>query len=641
MATTPQMPNVQDDPKFQALSPAAQKLVLAKLGAQPAPQVQAPEPPPTFGQKITTGLLSPQTITKALTFGQGDYNQLRNEQDYIDKDETPGVAAGRRGLAGLGVSTADTLSGFTSPLTLATMGLGAAGRGAGIVGRTLPKVASASRQALAGIGVGLGLSGAKDVAQGAKKGLATIEGSQQALQGGSQVLSAIPSLAMAGRVGAKAAVAAVPQAFATGEPALIQALKPSTADAPALRKAYNVVASDLKTSGVNSVEGLSKFASQQKAGIIQQLEQKAASQPAMTQVNPAPVRDAIKSAVTGLMKLESGQKTMLTPSSQTTPVVVSQLPPKAQGFVEYANRIGSNLTRQPMQLGEAFQIVKDINAEAREFERLTPAERAQASGEGDILAAKIKLKQALQAQIDQKLANYKDLNLKYGSYNELESRAQDRVTELQKQDATSGIGRRALEAGAGAVGMVAGHMIGERAGVMGGELVGSIGAYKAAQAITDAYLKHLANPDRMMARATQGAKATSPTASAIQPGGRAAQALQQTGAAAAGAQQATRTKVGPVTNTPSGDNGDTPLPSAPGLIGSALTPITVTPYGVHYNNAIAQTVANGFGSQYATPEQVMLAMKNGKLSQEAGNRLLQRMKGSKGSSITRPMPPPP
>lgn len=115
------------------------------------------------------------------TAGLLDYDAIRKSQASGPSEadsSSPTLYGLKQGYKGAMADTADTLAGFTSPVSLATAGLGLLGKGAGAV-------AKIGQMATKAIGTGFALKGAADVADAATNSeMSTPDRWQKGLQGG-------------------------------------------------------------------------------------------------------------------------------------------------------------------------------------------------------------------------------------------------------------------------------------------------------------------------------------------------------------------------------------------------------------------------------------------------------------------------
>jgi hypothetical protein len=149
-------------------------------GMVPADNQAAPPPPPPAAAPqrgiigkawdfINKGLVSGDTVMNAagaLAPRAADQREGESASDYIHRvrdsaptiedSQHPTLAGIKKGLAGAVSDTYDTAAGFTSPLSLATIGMGAAGKAPGAAG----KVARAMQSVT---GAGLAVKGGTDV----------------------------------------------------------------------------------------------------------------------------------------------------------------------------------------------------------------------------------------------------------------------------------------------------------------------------------------------------------------------------------------------------------------------------------------------------------------------------------------------
>jgi len=132
----------------------------------------------TIGNTLQS--LSPVPKPPDMQPGETTYQYLRRNQNSIDPDH-PIMNAIKAGLSGAAADTMDTLSGFTSPASIALAGAGAAGRIPGAIG----KVAKAAQLAGAGI---YAAKGAMDIGDAATQpGNASPDDLQKMFFGGAQL----------------------------------------------------------------------------------------------------------------------------------------------------------------------------------------------------------------------------------------------------------------------------------------------------------------------------------------------------------------------------------------------------------------------------------------------------------------------
>lgn len=475
-------------------------LALTQMGAAtgfPSQTLPAATPEqPSWWDKANTGLVNPDTILKlaalpitgpmraniALTkkLGLPVPNVDMSTPTTADLDKlahgdpslSPATAALLSGTAGTGADTARTISGFTSPVSIATLAAGPLAKGTGTVGK-------ASRALMAALGLTFGAQGIGNVAEGAGKGLMTPEGAQEALGGLAQVAGAAPAVGELGTAIKGAAQHLVPQAFAEGQNAFIKVLQPDRKVVPAVRDAYNTVAPQLANAPVKDLPDLESFASAQRVNAANQLKAELAKiNPQATQIDAVKLSSAIRQQITKAMVLAS--------------------PGEANAIAQYADRVGGQLGWKPIDLAQAEQLVQQINARVTQFEKMSPAEQRTAAANGDTFAAEKALKNALQEQIEAKLSGYKDLKAQYGAWKEIQNQTNNQMDKLARQNPqATWLQRRGLESILGMGGAMFGGIHGGYEGGVGGGLLGYLGGKAAAEL----YLNKLASPERMLQRA--------------------------------------------------------------------------------------------------------------------------------------------
>lgn len=487
---------------------------VAPGGGDAAVSASTPAPPadvhfeaqkPSLWERANTGLISGDQITKGLTGlvandprnGGGlqklDQKDLARERDLLDPNETPSDAAIRTAIAGAGHDSSDLLSGFTSPLSIATLGLGSLVKGGGVLAKVAKPLLTAS-------GIGFGIKGASDVTHGIDEGLATPQGSQKALFGASQIAGAVEPVRDTYQGAKVLAGKVIPTAFATGEPAIIKALSPSKKDTPFVRRAIQRVAPELQKANISSLEDAQHFASRKRNEVADEVSNRLSlSSPNAPAIDPAAVKAQIEAQINPLMQLEStitqipGPQTA-NPSKMNTNI---QLSPNGRAIQRYASLVSDSLARNPIKLTEAEHLVQYINAEISEFERLAPADKRAAIASGDPIIAKKALKNALQTQIEQHVNKYKDLKEQYGAYKEIQNAVENKMNDLDRKPTVSWMSRHAAEAAGAGLGTIlgAGHA---------NPIAGGAAGYLMGKALTDAYIEHRSSPDSLISRGTSG-----------------------------------------------------------------------------------------------------------------------------------------
>lgn len=489
-------------------------LALTSLGSasgfpsQTLPDNPPPEPP-SMWDKANTGLISPDTILKLANLPMTTMNKvtggktpkpptmadlLKMREGSPNDSGEPSIvgsaglaainplfmlfpelsspAALKAGGAGLVSDTASAMSGFTSPLSLGTMGLAKVAAGTGAASKIAKAILTAT-------GIGFGGKGVLDTAEGVSKGVDTPEGAQQTLGGMAQVAGAAPAVGEIGAAMRGAAQHMVPQAFAEGENALVRTLQPDKKLVPALRDAYRTVAPQLANAPVKDLPDLESFASVQRVNAANQLKTELAKvNPSATRVDPMAVYRNIRGQITRAMELGS--------------------PAEAKAIAQYADRVRDSLIQNPMDITQAEQLAQQITARTTDFDKMTPDARRTAAAQGDMTAGEKAFKQSLQDQIEAKLSGYKDLKAQYGSWKEIQNQT---AAQMDRQARTgpqaTWLQRRGLESILGMGGALFGGVHGGVEGTVGGGLLGYLGGKAAAEM----YLNKLASPERMLQRA--------------------------------------------------------------------------------------------------------------------------------------------
>lgn len=502
--------------------------------------VQAQQQKPSLWQRLNTGLISGDTIMRAATGMTSDDVRDLRDNGYYD-GESPLHARARSFFSGVGLDAADTLSSFTSPASLATMGLGAATKlpkALSALAKVLPTASKAApvvnaastgaKLALTGQGLAYGAKGAADVADAAQDGnWKTPEGAQKMLLGASQMAAAAPSLNATGKAVARAGRATVPNAFVTGETAFVKALNPTGKNAaPNLRRAYQTVQGELNAAKPQTLEDLHTFADQQRMATINDLNNRVVLHGQNVAIDPIEVAQAGQDALTTLMRVENTYKQ--TPSgvlnAQGQPIMTTTVEPslRARAITDYTTKVAENLARNPRSLVEAEKLVQDINAEQKKFYKLSPDEQWKALHDSPELMAKFAIKEALQSQLDRVVGGYSDLNRKYGSYKEIQRAAQDRIDSLAKQQPSTQTARRAFESAGKGLGATLGMLLGHHyAGGNYGTEIGAVSGYLLGQTLANTKLGQISEPNAILRRTFQApptpAVLPGPTTAAVGP----------------------------------------------------------------------------------------------------------------------------
>lgn len=469
------------------LNPAQQKsvaLALTQMGeASGFPSNSSSTPVQESGilDKASQGLVSPDLILK---LGQLPTSPAQivpwlvnppvtisdlESKSHGDPAKSPLRNAFQAGTAGAVADTAKTVSGFTSPISIATLALSPLAKGTGML-------STAAKAALTAAGLTFGAQGVGNVAEGVGKGVTTPEGAQEILGGLSQIAGAAPAVASLATAVRGAAAHAVPQAFAEGENAFVKVLNPDRKVVPKIRDAYQTVAPELAKTQIKDLPDLESVAEVRRNQVANQLKAELAKvNPHATQIDPMAVYRAIRSQVNDAMRLGS--------------------PAEAKAIAEYAYRVRQDLTVNPKDISQAEDLVQQINRRTTQFQRMSPDAKYTAAANGSPNAAEVAFKDALQEQIEAKLSGYKDLKRQYGAWKEIQNQTNARMDVLAKEQPNSKFwqkrGIESLFAGAGL--FLGGHGGSPYEGGITGYLMGRVAA--------EAYLNKLANPDRMLQRA--------------------------------------------------------------------------------------------------------------------------------------------
>lgn len=462
-------------------------LALTALGSssgfpsQSLPNSPPPEPP-SMWDKANTGLVNPETILKLANLPGTVMNKISGGRtpkpltmaDLLKAREgnpatSPVKNALTTGIAGTDVDALNTASGFTSPVSLATLAAGPFTKGAGVVPKTL-------RTLMTALGLTYGAQGLSNTAEGIGKGITTPEGAQQTLGGLAQVAGSAPAAAEMGAVLKGAASHMVPQAFAEGENALVKVLNPDRKAVPALRSAYQVAAPELANAPVKDLPDLENYASVKRTDAANRLKAELAKiNPQAVRIDPNAVYLAIRKQITHPMFLAS--------------------PTEAEAIGHYAENVKGFLANNPIDIAQAEQMSQQITSRTAAFDRMSPDAKRQASAQGDLTVGEKAFKQALQDQIEAKLSNYRDLKAQYGAWKEIQNQTNSQLDKLAKQNPNANwIQRRAIEGLFGAGGVLLGGQHGEMIG-------GGAAGYLLGRLAADAYLNRLASPERMLQRA--------------------------------------------------------------------------------------------------------------------------------------------
>lgn len=501
-------------------------LALTSLGSasgfpsQTLPDKPPPEPP-SMWDKANTGLVSPDTILKLanlpVSAAHAVLPNVPKPPTMADlaklaqgnPADSPTVNALTVGITGATADTASAMSGFTSPLSLGTMGLAKVAAGTGAASKIAKAILTAT-------GIGFGGKGVLDTAEGVSKGVDTPEGAQQTLGGMAQVAGAAPAVGEIGAAMRGAAQHMVPQAFAEGENALVRTLQPDKKLVPALRDAYRTVAPQLANAPVKDLPDLEAFADIKREQAAQELTQRlqAISPDAGTVSMKAAARN-IRGKITEAMKLgaptvgarEPGPDVASPILDDTGSPIMRPGDPGSLGkpgaevkvIADYAERVANG---KPLSLVDAERIVKQLNARTMQFDKLPPEAQRAMLANGDPILAEKGLKESLQDQIEQRMGNYRDLKAQYGSWKEIQNQTNAQMDRQAKKDPTATwLQRRGMESVLGLLGTGAGTAIGMTHGGGNGAIGGSILGYMASKAAAEMYLNKLASPERMLQRA--------------------------------------------------------------------------------------------------------------------------------------------
>lgn len=426
------------------------------------------------------GLISPETLINSLAKIAPSRQQQPNLQQLqemstaepnLKEDISPAMAGVRAGLAGTAADMAKTVSGFTSPLSVATGVLSKYAAASGAAGKI-------ARSLLTLTGMGFGAKGVKDVGEGVDKGIMTPEGAQQALSGASMVAGAAPAVGQAGRFLRSATSTILPQLSASGEGAFVSALSPDRKATPRLRAAYRTIAPELEQAPVKSLDDLALYSEVQRNQIARDTESALkAVNPQATKVDAMRVGQNIRTMVTKAMELGS--------------------PKEAQAIKDYATRVEQEFAQRPIGLGDAETMVQNLNQRTSAFDKLPYADQQRMIADGAPIAGEKAFKNSLQDQIEAKLDGYKTLKARYGSWKEVQSQTQAKIDKMESQGGNvSYLQRRSLE-GLMATG---GTILGMKEGGGMGGVSGAAAGYLASRFIADQILNRISNPNAALQR---------------------------------------------------------------------------------------------------------------------------------------------
>lgn len=477
MPITPK--EVLSDPKFQAFSPEQKRQVLLRIDPAfvkltPEQQLQvvnvkvaAPSPasPPSGLSRVwdiaNRGFISPDMLMKAIGVvspvkGKPMTMESLAEMSKGDPTKSPLRSAAEAFTAGTTKDVAETLSSFTSPASIATMGLGRLAKVPGALGKL-------ARLLMTVEGMGYGAAGARQAAEGISQGVSTPEGARKALLGGAGVTGAAPTVHQIGRYTSRIGAALSPGLMARGDRAFIGSMRPAAKDVPMLRSAYNSVRPELEGAGIKDFFDLREFAEKQRRQAASEVNnQLARLSPASGTINALSVGDAVRGKVSPWMKLRADP--------------TGRLPKEGRTIINEATNIEQSLLRKPLNIGEAEAVVQDINAELTQFRRIPPEAQRASIKAGDPVAVMTAVKEELQHQIEQRLAGYADLKKRYGAYKEIQRQTEKRLDHLARTGAdVDWMQRRAMENVGGALGAIfSGNFLRGFADILAGRAGGDI-----------------------------------------------------------------------------------------------------------------------------------------------------------------------
>jgi hypothetical protein len=429
------------------------------LAGQSIPQ--APQPQAPSGGGFTGGLISGDTISRAATgMTPQALTQMRDQPAY---DQSPAYNFAKTMAAGTVKDASDTLSSFTSPASLLTMGLGRLGQ----VPNAIGKIATVANT---GLGLGFGAKGAYDLAT--SHPTQSPEEMQKALLGASMMAGSAGSLQQAGRAIKSPMDAVLPE----GTNAVISALKPTGKAMKTIRENIDAAAPEIQSASPKSLEEFKTMAADKRQQAGKDIDQ------------------AIQTAGGSNLIDGNSLKQSLSPVSR---VIQAQNPNAQAGVDKFVN----NLIANPITVADADVMIKDLTAQQASLRGMTPAEKSAALKQDPSLLSVDQIKKSLVGQIDQKLSGsgLSDARKKYAVWSALDDAASHRYDQVAKQDPVSWVARRALETGgataAAGVGAAlgGGHDLGAMAGLAG------VGA-GAAKIGTDFYINKLNSPDYLISR---------------------------------------------------------------------------------------------------------------------------------------------
>lgn len=439
-------------------------------------RVAPPNMQPAFRKPesgITTGLMSPDTAVRALSGQAGqDVSQQADAPPRIG--QSPEDYASQVGRADATQREGRFLSSLTSPLSVATMGLGALGRIPGSLG-------TLARGATTAVGAGLGLQAAPGIVSSASdiasRG-ANPQNTEQLLSSGSQLAGAAGALKQVGLGTKNLITQGIDSVLPSGTNAVISALKPTGKELKTIRQNIDAAEPEIQAASPKSLDEFAKLTGDKRVQAGQAIDQ------------------AITAA--GKINTIDGQaiRQQIAPVSR---VIQAQNPKAQQAVSAFVDRLLS----KPVTVSDADVMIKDLTAQQSDLRGMSPAERADALKQDPSLMAVDQLKNALVNQIDQKLGGMglSDARKKYAIWSSLDDAATRRVNQVAKQDPISWMTRRALEGGGATIAAGVGAALG---GHDAGSMLGSAGIGAGVTKIgTDFFINRLNNPDYLISRGSQ------------------------------------------------------------------------------------------------------------------------------------------
>jgi hypothetical protein len=501
---------------------------------------------PTLADKANAPLVSPDAIIKTATFGKydrarltGGINNLEkglvykngrwipvgstithrpDSQEYRDVERKQDMWKSQHIMSTLADTTANRVSSLTNPVGIGLAFSNKLGK--------IPGIGRFVRAAASGLGAGYALDAGSDLDQMYEIAPGNTPGEklksiywdnphtqERALNDAANILSGIPALHDIAKATAGVPQAITPDAYKTGERALVNALNPRQGrPAERVKAAYQVVAremfkayADPKSSIRNGFEGLRDWTREQMQTVARETTQRvrAANGGKPVLIDPFVVMQGIESSITKFMdytRHPSAQTFRVRRNGQVVRTKIFKPTREEIAIREFANRVAENIIDQGLDIEGAEAMVQELNQRTGDFYAQSKAEQRKAIMKGDPIVAELALKNVLQGEIEKAVGNYKDLKQQYGAYKEIHENTVRRIDQEDKRPAVQSGPRRAMEHAAGAVAFAAGS----HAGGLHGGLASSVAAYKLSQALADAYAQHMKNPERMIQRAAQG-----------------------------------------------------------------------------------------------------------------------------------------